>query len=442
MNTAAPADPLLKLLGVAFGVAISVGVVIGSGILRGPGPIAGLLPDAGAILLLWTLGGLHALLGANVTAELGAAIPQTGGLVLYARRAYGPTGGLIVGWSEWGSTVAGIAAASIAFAEFLALLVPAAAAWRTPVAVGLQLLLLAANVVGLREGSLLQNVTSAVKAVLLAGFVVLVLLAPAHAAGGPVLSADLHGPVAVALAWVGAYQLIVGAYSGWDAPVYFSGENVDAARSIPRAVFLGALTSAVLYVAVNGALLHGMSLGELAHAKLPFSVILQRLVGPLGAGLFAVGALFTVLSGANANVLQASRIVYGLGRSGLLPAQVSAVNRGGSPWVGFGVSAAAAILLTLTGGFTQVFAIIGTLSILSQALTTGAYFVLRRREPELERPFRAWGHPWLPGLVLAINVGLVGLFAASDRKGAAFGLAAIVVCAAAGRWLSRRGQPS
>ncbi len=432
------AEPLLKLLGVAFGVAISVGVVIGSGILRGPGPIAAALPDGRVILLLWTLGGVHALLGANVTAELGAAIPQSGGLVLYANRAYGPIGGLIIGWSEWGSTVAGIAAASIAFAEFSALLIPAVTPWKTPLAVALQLALTAANVAGLREGSWLQNGVSALKAVLLAGFVALVLFAPAHAGGAAAPMADLHSPAAVVLAWVGAYQLIVGAYSGWDAPVYFSGENVDATRSIPRSVFLGALTSGVLYVAVNGALLHGMSLGELAHSDLPFAVILKRLIGPVGAALFAIGAVFTVLSGANANILQASRILYGLGRSGLLPTKISAVNRGGSPWLAFGVSAAASILLTLTGGFAQVFALIGALSILSQALTAGAYFVLRRREPQLRRPFHALGHPWLPALLLAINVALVLLFAWGDHKSAAAGIVAIGVCAAAGAWLSRR----
>jgi len=117
---------------------------------------------------------------------------------------------------------------------------------------------------------------------------------------------------------------------------------------------------------------------------------------------------------------------------------VNAVNPGGSPWVGLVVSAVASVALTCTGGFAAVFALIGTLTVISQAMNVAAYFVLRRREPDLPRPFRAWGHPWLPGLLLGINVALVGLFACTDLKGALFGLGAVVVCAATGTLLDRR----
>ena len=127
---------LLRLLGVTFGVAVGVGEMIGSGILRSPSVIAASLHDSGAILALWSLGAVHAFLGANIMAELGTAVPRAGGAYVYAHRAYGDVGGLVVGWSIFASHLAGIAAASVVFADFLGLLWPPAAAHTAAVAIG------------------------------------------------------------------------------------------------------------------------------------------------------------------------------------------------------------------------------------------------------------------------------------------------------------------
>ncbi len=252
---------LLKILGLTFGVAVSVGEAIGSGILRSPSLIAAVVPGVGIIVGLWALGGLQAFLQANILAEFATALPKSGGNYIYARRAYGSVygdiAGLVVGWSNWLSKNAGTAAASVSFAEFLPLLWPEAGLHKIAVALIMQTALYAANIAGVREGRALPEATSLVKAAMLLVFVIaaVVLVAPIEPAS--VL------PPTPTLRWTGiilAYQLIVGAYSGWNAPVYFTGENTAPEKVIPRALGYGIALTGGLYIAVNWALLHALGL--------------------------------------------------------------------------------------------------------------------------------------------------------------------------------------
>src|SRR5205814_8047593 len=129
---------------------------------------------------------------------------------------------------------------------------------------------------------------------------------------------------------------------------------------------------------------------------------------------FVIGAMVTVTSCANANIMVAPRILFALSRDGLLPSSLQAVNEGGSPYFGFALTAAMSLVLATTGAFRLVFGLIGTLNALSGVITDVSYFALRRREPALPRPFRALLSPWLPALVVMIDGALFILFAASD----------------------------
>src|SRR5436309_3302286 len=149
---AQPRHHLLKILGVTFGVAVAIGQIIGSGILRSPSIIAAQVPGVAIIIGLWLLGAIQVSLAANLSAELGTALPRTGGAYNYVRRAMGDVFGLIVGWTDWLANLAGAAAASVSFAEFLPLLIPAAGAHKIAVALALQVALYLANLTGLREG--------------------------------------------------------------------------------------------------------------------------------------------------------------------------------------------------------------------------------------------------------------------------------------------------
>ncbi|HEY6579378.1 MAG TPA: APC family permease [Rhizomicrobium sp.] len=422
-------------------MAIGVGEMIGSGILRSPTAIAGTLHDSGIIVALWSLGALHALLGANIQAEMGTALPLEGGQYVYARRAFGDIGGLVVGWTVYASHLAGIAAASVVFADFLAGLWPSASAHTTIVALAVQCLLYGLNAVGLREGRFVQGATSLAKTLLLAAFVGAALWLGAHE------SARSLSPVPLApagfLSYVGAYQLIAGAYAGWAAPVVFAEENVTPARSLPRALFLGILITGALYVLINGALLFALGTGGTAASNLPFVTVLDRVAGSWASLVFVIGAMVTVTSCANANIMVAPRILFALSRDRLLPAVLQAVNDGGSPYLGFVLTALVSLALAASGGFRLVFGLIGTLNSGSGLITDLAWFVLRRREPDLPRPFRAVFAPWFPALLVVVDGALLVLFAATDRTGAMVAAALCLLCVPLGMIARRaRGLPA
>lgn len=423
----APQGELLHILGATFGVAVAVGAMIGVGILRAPSLIARDVPDARLILLLWGLALLHALLDANVIAELGTALPRAGGPYVYAHRAFGDVGGLVVGLTLWMQRAASTAALSIAFSEFLGLLWPAVRTITPGVAVVMQLVLFGTNFAGLREGRAIQETTSLFKALALLGFCV-----AAFVIAAPVQSVSTSAPgVAKAIGVVGlvaAYQLIVGAYSGWFEPTFFAEESRDSGRGLARVMLTGLLVTATLYIGINSALLHALGAAGVARDPLPFSLVLARIGGGFAAGAVTVFALISVSSCMNAGVMSAPRILFALGRDRLLPSVFANVNRGGSPTVAIFATAGVAIAIALTGSFNLAFGLIATLQTAAFVLVVLSLFVLRRREPELSRPFRAILYPWLPAVALVTNLMLLALFLNANWLGGLYAAILWLVC--------------
>lgn len=417
---------LLHILGVSFGIAVGVGMMMGSGILQAPHLIAGAVPNATLIIALWVLGGVHAALGANVVAELATALPRAGGPYVYAHRALGDVGGLIVGWTNWLSNLAGVAANTVTFAYFLALLWPGAGERMALVAIALQAVLYGTNMLGLREGRLIQQATTAIKCLMLLAFAVAAIVIGTRTSTIQIASAA--APAIGVWAIIGAYQRIRGAYAGWEAPAYFSEENAAPSRSIPRALLLGLALTIVLYVGVNAALLWALGTSGLARQVQPFTTVLNLFGGPLPSVLFAFAAMVTVASCANACIMAAPRILLALSRDKLLPHTLQSVNAGGSPSIAFLASAVFSVALAATGSFSLVFGLIGTLNSLAGLLVGVSLFVLRAREPGLERPFRAALYPVLPALAVAIDGILLVLFLRADIDGAYFAIGLSVLC--------------
>jgi APA family basic amino acid/polyamine antiporter len=417
MSLAAPREErghLLHILGVGFGVAVAVGGMIGAGILRTPSLIAAQVPDAGLILALWALGALHAALEANVISELSTAMPRAGGFYVYAHRAFGDVGGLLVGWTTWIARLCSTAALSVAFADFAALLWPVLSHHTAIVAIAMQLAIFGLNVIGLREGRSFQEITSLAKALALAAFCVVAFATAAPATPSAAAALPMLG-------WAGAiaaYQFIVGAYAGWFEPAFFAEENTQPGRSVPRAMFIGIAIAAALYLAINAALLHALGVATVAHGALPYTTVLTRAAGGSAGVLFAIGALVVVASCANAGIMAAPRVLLALSRDRLLPGVFDNVNKGGSPYIAFAMTAVGAMALTLSGSFGLLFGLIGTLGLFSFVLTIATIFVLRRREPDLPRPYRALGYPWLPAIVLAFDVVVLLLFLNANWWGA------------------------
>jgi basic amino acid/polyamine antiporter, APA family len=172
-----------------------------------------------------------------------------------------------------------------------------------------------------------------------------------------------------------------------------------------------------LYIAINVALLHALSPAELARYPLPFAAALSGAGGTFVAAAIALFAMLSAASCTNAGIMSMPRVLFALSRDRLLPGFFQYVNRGGSPVVATLFTAAAAICVALTGSFALAFGLIATLQSAAFILVIAALFVLRRREPELERPYRAIAYPWAPLLVLGIDLALLGLFLNADRIG-------------------------
>jgi APA family basic amino acid/polyamine antiporter len=397
------AKPQLKrILGLAFGLAVVFGGTVGVGILRLPGEIAGRLGSPALILTVWVVGGLYALLGAISLSELGAALPQAGGFYVYSKRAFGPAAGFAMGWADWLSNCASLAYASVAAAEYISALLGAradSAVEQAAMALGLIALFCGLQWFGLRLGSGIQKLTSSVTAATFLALVVACLLhrgAAVAATSGVAHGGDLVGMVAPIIAVLPA---IVVAYDGWYEAIYFTEEDTNAAKHLPRAMIGGVLSIIGLYLLMNLAFLHVLSIPVLSASKLP-AADAARIVFPHGSGTFVtVLSLLTLLSLINAILLGAPRILFAVGRDGFLRS-AAAVAPGGTPRIALLATAAMVAVFVLSGRFDDIVAVAAILVAATYCVNYVAVFVLRVREPRLARPFRAWGYPVTTGLVL------------------------------------------
>lgn len=421
---AAPRDKLLKILGVGFGIAVVVGGTIGVGILRTPGAIATLLGSAWLIILIWLIGGIYTLLNANYISELATMLPKAGGPYVYARRAYGDYGGFVVGWSDWVGNMTPMAYLPIAFAEFLSTLVPALAAHNKLIAISILLLFGFLNWIGLRMGSGVQKLMSFLKAIGLVAFVITCFIF----GGQKINSAQMILPPAnLFVALILSFQLVIGTFGGWTAAIYFAEEDENPARNIPRSLFGGVVLVIAIYLLVNFALLHALPMATLASSKLAAADAMQLIFGERGGQIVTVLSLLSLLSIINAVVMFVPRTLYALSRDGLFLAKGAFVNKGGTPAVALGISMLVAIILILTGTFERLFSIYAFYYVAATILLICGLFILRNREPDLPRPFKTRGYPFVPMLLLLVAIALFVGFVISDTKGSLIASASLVI---------------
>lgn len=414
---------LLRVLGVGFGLAVTIGNTIGAGIFRAPGEVARHLPDHWLFLAAWTAGGLYALLGAIQIAELGAMIPRSGGQYVFARRALGEYAGFVVGWSDWISTCGTTAAVSIVVGEFSGALVPALRGRAAAVAVVIASAFAVVQWRGIHAGSLVQNVTSGLKA---GAFVV--LIGAAFALGGH-LSANtanaLTAPSGLALvsAFVLALQSVIYTYDGWTGVVYFGEEIQDPGKSIPRSLFGGVLSIIAIYLLVNIAILYVLPISTVAGEQFAAGAAAGAIFGQYGDPVFRILTILSMLSAINADHLMASRVLFAMSRDGLVTHRAATVNEGGTPTVALALSAAIAVLFISFGRtFEKVITVLAFFFIANYTLSFISLFLLRRREPERPRPYRAWGYPWTTALALLGSVAFLAGAIAGDTRNSLFAL--------------------
>ncbi|HYC58108.1 MAG TPA: APC family permease [Thermoanaerobaculia bacterium] len=406
---------LLVVLGVGFGLAVTIGNAVGAGILRTPGVIAEHLQTFWPFLAVWVVGALYALLGANALAELGTLVPRSGGQYVFVREALGDYAGFIVGWSDWISTCGTTAVVAIVVGEYSVGLFPEA---RTQHVVALTVVAVFTVVqwIGVRAGGAVQNFTSLIKGGALGAFIIVCFWLGTRTPWSPTaVTTDIEGSLFVP--FILALQSVIYTYDGWSAVIYFSGEVQGYRKNIPRAMLSSVVIIGVLYILINLAFLAVVSLPTIAGNNFAAGVVVERLFGTSGANILRGLVILVLLSAVSSNVLMAPRVLFAMASDGLFWRGAREVNRGGTPDIALLFSSLLAALFIITGTFETVIAIVSFFFVANYTLSFMALFVLRRTQPDAERPYRAWGHPFTTGLALVASlVFLVGAVASDPRN--------------------------
>jgi len=398
---------LVRVLGLIFALAAVVGGAVGQGILRAPGIVAEAVPYPVLILLLWLAGAAIAAVNAVPYAELGCAVPQAGGPYVFVRRAFGPTAGVIVGWSDWFNNIASQAFMSVVVAEFVHRL-----GWATTVPVGV----LAPPVIGVffalnwtntRLCGSSQTLGSIVKGGALLALVLILLFAPSRHA--VVATAAEPTPIAMGFgAIVIALRAVQNTYDGWNNGIYFCEEMHAPERHVPGALFGGIALVGMLYLLVNIALLHVLSPAAMAHSTFAAADALGVVLGQWANTVLTLFGIISVAAILNLTVMFAPRIVLAMARDRVLPSALATVAPGGSPRLALLATTAAAVVLASSGTYEQLIAFAVAVGILGNLAVDLAALRLRRSEPNLARPWRAALYPWSFIAPAAINVALLG----------------------------------
>lgn len=418
MITTQPAASLERRLGPLDAAAIVVSNVIGGGIFFVPIFVAQAVPDARGILLVWLGGGLLAFAGAMAYAELAAMRPRAGGEYVYLREAFGPVTGFLSGWTSFVAGFSGaIAASAVALADYVGRFFPAAGnpaalvtipipivpliiSPRNLVALLAIALLTVAHVRGLGLGRSVQNLLAGAKVL------ALVLFLAAGFAFGHGESAGVAAPTGVApVGWLLALIPVMYAYSGWNAASYVAEEVRSPGRNVPLALGLGTLTVVTIYLGLNGLYLFALGSSGLAGVKgTLIDTVAERLFGFAAGNLIALFTIVSLAASISAMVLAGPRVYFAMARDGLFAARVGRVHpRFRAPAAAIVAQTAWSSLLVLSSSLSQLVSYTGFAIVLFAGIAVLALFVLRRREPHADRPFRAWGYPWAPAVFIAVS---------------------------------------
>jgi APA family basic amino acid/polyamine antiporter len=412
---------LLQVLGVWFGIAVAVGNAIAAGIVRTPGDIAKMLPNAWLFIGVWIVGGLYALFGASSLAELGASIPRSGGQYNFSRRAIGEYAGFIVGWSDWLSTCGTAAAVAIVIAEYSRYFFPVLVGHESLIAIGIIWGFFLLQWRGIRWGSGTQLVTSALKTI---AFVVLV--AACFALGGHSRAASsgsisplpaVPGGWPFIIAVLLSLQAVVYTIDGWDGVVYVGGEVRNPGRDVPRAIFGSVFSVMGIYLLLNLAVLYVLPMNEIAGNDFALGAAAARIFGRYGDPVIRLIMIVSMLSSMNANQIFCTRTLHAMSCDGLFFRRAASVNRGGTPVLALFLSTIAGILFLLTGTFERVIDMLAFFFVANYTLSYASLFVLRKREPDMPRPYRAWGYPWTTGIALVASVVFLVASIVTDLQG-------------------------
>ncbi len=401
-------------------VMIVIGGIVGSGIFLSPSEIAAAVPAPVLMLLVWVVGGMFSFFGAVAFAELGAAMPEAGGIYVFLREAYGPLLSFLFGWTLFLVIDSGsIATLAVAFAHnILPRFVDMSQLTKQLVAAAFVLFLGVVNYVGLRWGSRLQNWTTYLKTAAIGIIVVAVFIVTKGHGNVRNFVEPSSGPFNLSLLSAFGVGLVASlwAYKGWEAATYSAGEVKNPQKNLPLGILIGTVSVIVLYLLANLAYLYIMPVGKIAASEGRVALDVMQLVsGPFWASLITFLILFSILGAANQNMLTSPRVYFAMARDGMFFKKISEVHpKFLTPHVSIIAITGWAILLTLTGTFKQLFTYVIFGEWIFFGMTVFSVIVLRRKRPDLPRPYKTWGYPVTPIIFVlaAVYVAVASLFSA------------------------------
>jgi APA family basic amino acid/polyamine antiporter len=422
---------LARVLRLGDLVYIVLGTVIGSGIFLVPGPV---LQDAGGrvglALGVWVAGGVLSFLGALTYAELGAMIPDAGGIYVYVRDAFGRLPAFLFGWMLFIVIApASVATLAVGSTAYLRELIPLSGVAARAVALVMIVVLGVLNIRGTRDSARVQDWATAVKvgAIVLmsAGLLLAGSRAPAIA-GGALAAPPVTGGL---VAGIGvATVAVLWAYEGWTYVTFSAGETLDPQRTFPRGIALGTGALVALYLMANLGYLAVMGPAAVARSDRVASEAVRLAFGPSAGRLIAVIVLLSMFSAMNGILLTAPRVFFAMARDGLFFRKLAEIHpRLGTPAIAIAATALWSMALAASGTYTQLLTYVVFTAWIFYGLGAVSVFVFRRTRPEAPRPFRVPGYPWTPALFVLAALGIVVSTLIGQPVRALAGLAALVL---------------
>jgi APA family basic amino acid/polyamine antiporter len=445
---------LERRLGPLDGAAIIVSNVIGGGILFFPVLIAASVPDATLFLSTWVVGGALAFCGAMGYAELAALRPRAGGEYVYLREAYGPLVGFLTGWTSFVAGFAGaMAANSVFFVLYLDRFVPGVnnttpfftipipyvgitVSRQTLMAIAVVWAFAFLHVRGVGPGRVVTNVLATLK---VTAFLIFIALGLSIGAGSSANLTGSAGPVTIT-SYLSAFVLVMFTYSGWNAAAYMAEEVRDPGRNLPLALAIGTAAVIVIYLLINALYIYVIPIGELITVQGSLlDRVADRLLGARAGDVMGAVSLVSLAASINAFTFAGPRVYFAMARDGVFfPAAAHVHPKYATPSRSIIAQAIWATLLILTGSLDSLGNYVGFAITLFAGIAVAAVFVLRAREPNAPRPFKAIGYPITPAIFVLASLAIVLNAIVTNTRVTGLGLLVILSGIPLYLWFRRR----
>ena len=413
---------LERQLGLFDSSMMVIGIVIGSGIFMTTGLMADVLPSASLILIVWILGGMQMIAGALTFAELGAAMPKAGGQYVYLREAYGPLSAFLFGWVAFSAYVTGTnAALAVAIAEHLGSFYPNLSTHSNLVNIGnfglslgqlvalsLLVVLSVINYLGIVFGKWVQNIFTVLKI----GSILLFALAGIFISTGNQINFSFNptgmdfgsiiigiGVALVAVNWT---------VGGWEYVTFTAGEIKNPKKNLPLALFIGTLVILVLYLLINITYLKALPMNALAGEIKVGEAAAKALYGQGIAGLFTIVVIISMFGALNGNILVGARVTYAMAKDNLFfPSAAKVHPKNHTPGNAIIIQGVWSGILALSGTFEELITLVVFVNFMMWIAAASTVFVLRKKQPDLDRPYKVWGYPYVPAFFILFSTAIM-----------------------------------